>query len=314
MKHFDFTQLTQVVSDCFETLKSNQDGQVAQYIAPLAKVNPEQFALSLYCLDGQVLNLGDVTVPVCLQSVSKPVKYCLALEERGEEDVHQHIGFEPSGQVFNELSLNSQGLPHNPMINAGGIMSCSLIQPQQVLSERFEYIQNTWQQLGSGAAPGFNNTVYQAERMTADRNFALAYFMRENKAFAPQVDLHETLELYFQCCSMELTVSDLAVVAATLARGGIHPISEQRIFKTQTVRHCLSLMQSCGLYNFSGEFAFRIGLPAKSGVSGLLMVVLPGVGGLAIWSPRLDHYGNSVRAVALCQELVKRFPLHIFDY
>lgn len=313
MKSFDFQLFATSLTDAFEALKSNQDGQVAQYIAPLAKVNPEHFALSLFCLDGQTLDLGDVTQPVCLQSVSKPINYCLALEALGEEQVHQHMGFEPSGQVFNELSLNHQGLPHNPMINAGGIMSCSLIQPQRLLSERFEYIQNTWQQLGSGSAPGFNNTVYQAERLSADRNFALAYFMRENKAFTPQVDLLETLELYFQCCSIELNVSDLAVVAATLARGGRHPISDQRIFKPQTVRHCLSLMQSCGLYNFSGEFAFRIGLPAKSGVSGLLMVVLPGLGGLAIWSPRLDHYGNSVRAVALCQQLVKRFPLHIFD-
>jgi glutaminase len=152
-----------------------------------------------------------------------------------------------------------------------------------------------------------------SERRTADRNFALGYFMREHGSFPEGTDLVETLEFYFQCCSIEVDARSLSVVAASLANGGVNPLTGDRVFSADTVRKCLSLMSSCGMYDYSGEFAFTIGLPAKSGVSGGLMIVVPGVMGICVWSPRLDALGNSVRGVAFCKELVGRFNFHVYD-
>ena len=137
--------------------------------------------------------------------------------------------------------------------------------------------------------------------------------MRENGAFPERIDLEDVLDFYFQCCSVELNVETMSVVAATLANGGICPLSGERIFQPETVQHCLSLMSSCGMYDFSGEFAFTIGLPAKSGVSGALMIVVPNIMGICTWSPRIDEVGNSARGIDFCQRLIKTFNFHNYD-
>jgi glutaminase len=199
------------------------------------------------------------------------------------------------------------------MINAGAIMSCSLIKPEGKPAERFDYVLSVWEKLSKPAKPLFNNTVYLSEKQTADRNFALAYFMSEKKKFPQNTNLFETLDLYFQCCSIELTCEGMSLVAATLAKGGVNPVTGERIFDVNTVKNCLSLMNSCGMYDFSGEFAFTIGLPAKSGVGGGLMIVVPNLMGLCVWAPPLDHSGNSVKGVHVCRELVRNFSLHNYD-
>ncbi|WP_416971707.1 glutaminase A [Streptomyces sp. 4F14] len=306
----DFTGLTAEVDRMYRETLPVRTGQVADYIPQLARVDPEQFAVSLCTVDGQRHDIGDFDTAFCVQSVSKTVSYCLALEEHGVDLTHRHVGREPSGQSFNELTLNRQGRPHNPMINAGAIMSCSLIRPGLPLADRFDHVAQTWQRLAGGRRPGFNNAVYLSERDTADRNFALGYAMRESNAFPPGTDLRETLEFYFQCCSIELDARMLGVVAATLAAGGVCPLTGERVFGETTVQHCLSLMTSCGMYDFSGEFAFTIGLPAKSGVSGALMVVIPQLMGVCVWSPRLDELGNSVRGIEMCRKLVETFQVH----
>nr|WP_223006780.1 glutaminase A [Streptomyces roseirectus] len=306
----DFPGLAAEVDRMYQEILPIRSGRVADYIPQLARVDPEQLALSLCTVDGQRHDLGDADTPFCVQSVSKTVSYCLALEEHGADITHRHVGREPSGQSFNELTLNRHGRPHNPMINAGAIMSCSLIRPGLPLADRFDHVAQTWQRLAGGRRPGFNNAVYLSERDTADRNFALGYAMRERQAFPPGTDLRETLEFYFQCCSVELDARMLAVVAATLAAGGVCPLTGERIFGETTVQHCLSLMTSCGMYDFSGEFAFTIGLPAKSGVSGALMVVVPQLMGICVWSPRLDELGNSVRGIEFCRRLVETFQVH----
>jgi glutaminase len=309
----DFIKFSEIITDIYETVRSNKGGAVADYIPQLARVDPEYYAIAICTVDGQRFNLGDHDVSYCVQSTCKPINYCMAMEETGEKDVHQHVGREPSGRGFNELTLNKDGLPHNPMINAGAIMSCALVYRELDVSERFDRVMNFWQAMSGGARPGFNNAVYLSERQTADRNYALGYFMREKNAFPPNTDLHEILEFYFQCCSIELTAAAHASVAATLANGGICPVTGDRIMSAETAKCCLSLMYSCGMYDFSGEFAFSVGLPAKSGVSGSLVLVVPGVCGITVWSPRLDHYGNSVRAVDISQRLVSRFNFHIYD-
>lgn len=309
----DFESFCKELEKIFTATLKNKNGKVADYIPQLARVDPEHFALSICTIDGQRFSLGEANTNFCLQSSCKPVNYCLALEELGDKVVHSHVGREPSGQSFNELTLNQQGLPHNPMINAGAMMSCALIGRHENIADRFSKVSKTWEALCGDKHMNFNNSVYLSERQTADRNFALAYFMREKNAFPEHTNLTETLEFYFQCCSMESCTYDLSVAAATLANAGTNPLTGNVIFKSSTVQNCLSLMLSCGMYDFSGEFAFKIGLPAKSGVSGALLLVIPNLMGISIWSPRLDTLGNSVRGVEFCERLVERFSFHQYD-
>jgi len=309
----DFSAFARDLERIFDASFGNEAGRVADYIPQLARVDPHQFGAAVCTIDGQRASFGDASEPFCLQSACKPISYCIALEERGEEKVHAHVGWEPSGHSFNELTLNDRGLPHNPMINAGGIMSCALIAPDLPVAERFEHVMSIWRELTGGAALGFNNPVYLSERQTADRNFALAHFMREKKAFPPGINLVEVLEFYFQCCSIEITCERAAVAAATLAGGGVCPLTGRRVFEPATVQRCLCLMTSCGMYDFSGEWAFRIGLPAKSGVSGVIMTVVPNIMGLCTWSPRLDDNGNSVRGIDFFRRLVEVFSFHAYD-
>ncbi|MEJ2122792.1 MAG: glutaminase A, partial [Alphaproteobacteria bacterium] len=312
--------------------RENRDGAAADYIPQLDLKGPalDQWGAAVCTIDGQRHSVGDADVFFPIQSMCKPISYCLAVEEHGLDVVHSYIGHEPSGGSFNELALNKVNRPHNPMINAGAILSSALIKlgsKQQLIEamemtdadargwagSRFDYVMERWQALCGGMKPHFSTPVYLSERETADRNFALAYYMREKGAFPKGVDLNDVLDLYFQSCSIELTAEMMSVVAATLANGGICPVTGERVFATQTVQHCLSLMSSCGMYDYSGEFAFAIGLPAKSGVGGGIMVVIPNVMGICVWSPRLDQHGNSVRGIEFCRRLVDRFNFHNFD-
>ena len=328
----DFPDFCDDVREIYEATLANRSGKAADYIPQLDLPEPEvdQYGVSVCTIDGQRFSIGDSQEFFSVQSTGKPIMYCLALEEHGVEKVHQHVGHEPSGVSFNELALNKNNQPHNPLINAGAIISCSLVKLREKgeklrqgnLTEmdrrgwagtRLDYLMERWQALCGGERPRFSSPVYLSERQTADRNFALGYFMREKGAFPEGIDLEDVLDFYFQSCSVELNAETMSVVAATLANGGICPLSGERIFQPQTVQHCLSLMSSCGMYDFSGEFAFTIGLPAKSGVSGALMIVIPNVMGICTWSPRVDDLGNSVRGIDFCQRLIKTFNFHNYD-
>jgi glutaminase len=309
----DFSTFAKELTAIFDEVNTIRMGKLPTYIPQLERVDPEKFAMSVCTVDGQRFSTGDCDDYFCVQSCSKPMTYCLALEEQGEDVVHSYVGREPSGKTFNELTLNTKGLPHNPMINAGAIMCGALIKKGGDASDRFDYVMEKWKTAAGGQKIGFNNAVYLSERQTADRNFALGYFMREKKAFPPDVELLDVLEFYFQCCSIETTTKSMAIIASTLANGGICPLTGVQVFSPGHVKNCLSLMLSCGMYDFSGEFAFTVGIPAKSGVSGAIMLAIPNVGGIAVWSPLLDELGNSVRGVEFCKRLVSRFKFHTFD-
>ena len=286
---------------------------LVDHAGELARVDPEQFAVALCTIDGQRFALGDSKVDFSIQACSKPINYCLALEEHGEEYVHGYVGREPSGRRVNEMVLTGAGLPHNPLINAGAIMCTALIRQDLNPSDQFDHIMSMWTALAGGAKPGFNNAVFLSERKSSDRNFALAYMMRERKVFPEGTDLIAALELYLQSSAIELDAEMMAVVAATLANGGVCPINDERILQPKTVRNCLSLMYSCGMNELSGEFAFLIGLPAKSGEGGALLLIIPNVMGICVWSPRLGPSGNSVRGVEFCKRLIHSFNFHNYD-
>jgi glutaminase len=305
--------LEKIVSEIYEEVRQNRAGKVADYIPQLAKVNPDLFGVSICTTKGEFINFGETNFEFCLQSTSKPLNYCIARELTSKEKVHHHVGYEPSGRAFNAHVLNKEGLPHNPMINAGAIMVCSLIEPHLEPAERFERIKEYLVKMSGGKGKiGFDNSVFLSENFHADRNRSLAYFMRENKAFPQNADMERTLALYFQGCSITLNCETMASIAATLANNGVSPVSQEKVLTGDTVQDCLSLMYMCGMYDFSGQFAFEIGLPAKSGVSGCLFVVIPNQMGICIWSPRLDECGNTVRGVDFCRKLVERLDCHIF--
>ncbi|KAJ3106155.1 hypothetical protein HDU97_006972 [Phlyctochytrium planicorne] len=310
----NFESFRESIREIFETVKAKDyGGNVASYIPQLAAVDPNKFGLSFCSIDGQRFNFGDSETDFCVESCCKPIQYCIALEDVGATKVHSHIGREPSGRSFNHMSLLDNKRPFNPMLNAGAIVSCSLIQKGKPLYSRFDHVMKTWSKLYGGAKVSFNNSVYLSERETADRNYALGYMMKEAGAFPPDTDLQETLEFYFQCCSLEGTTDKMATMASTLANGGVCPLTGEHVFEPGTVRNCLSLMATCGMYDYSGEWHFTVGIPAKSGVSGAIFAVIPGVGGFCCWSPPVDSIGNSRKAVEIFKALSDRFTFHLLE-
>jgi len=331
-----------LIAQLHERIRGNTEGDVASYIPELANVNPDLLAISFCDVNGKQTHIGDTSFDFCLQSCSKPLTYCLArmLQAREMEqqasssssssssspqpqrvvDVHSHVGYEPSGRAFNDFALNRDGLPHNPLINAGAIMVASLVKPDHEPSDRFNTVLEFYRDMcGHAGRVGFDNGVFLSEKHHADRNLSLAYFMREKGAFVgtpTPSQLMDHLNLYFQCCSVTINARMGSIMAATLANQGTCPLSGQRVVQPDIVKDVLAIMYGCGMYDYSGQFGFEVGLPAKSGVSGCVLLVVPNVGGLCIWSPRLDRQGNSVRGLDCCRvftELTKS-RYHLFGW
>uniref|UniRef100_A0A8C4I3L8 glutaminase n=1 Tax=Dicentrarchus labrax TaxID=13489 RepID=A0A8C4I3L8_DICLA len=309
----DFQSFTSHIDELYESAKNLSGGQVADYIPQLAKFSPDLWAVSLCTVDGQRHTVGDTKVPFCLQSCVKPLKYAVAVHDYSTEYVHSFIGKEPSGLRFNKLFLNDDDKPHNPMVNAGAIVCTSLIKQGAGNAEKFDYVMNFLKKMAGNEYVGFSNATFQSERESGDRNFAIGYYLKEKKCFPEGTDMTSVLDFYFQLCSIEVTCESASVMAATLANGGICPITGERVLSPEAVRNTLSLMHSCGMYDFSGQFAFHVGLPAKSGVAGGILLVVPNVMGIMCWSPPLDKLGNSVRGIQFCLDLVELFNFHNYD-
>lgn len=283
------------------------DGQVATYIPELAKADPSLFAIVVATVDGQVYEVGDSRVPFTIQSVSKPLAYGLALQDCGAQAVGQRVGVEPSGEAFNSISLEpSTGRPLNPMINAGAIAISSMLAAAhggdalaQLLAVTSAY---------AGRPLQIDTAVFESERATGHRNRAIGHLLRNYEIIGS--DPEPALDLYFQQCAVQVHARDLALTAATLANGGVNPVTGQRAVDEQHVGAILSLMTTCGVYDFSGEWVLRVGMPAKSGVGGGIMAVLPGQLGIAVFSPALDAQGNSARGVRAFELLSTELGLH----
>lgn len=308
--------MQEIIEKLFNELKDLNEGNVADYIPELAKVDPNKFGISICKVDGQQIHVGDTNDYFCLQSCSKPLSYCIAHDIMGRDELHKKVGYEPSGQAFNAFILNKSGLPHNPMINAGAIMVASQIGKGQEPSKRFNIIKTYYNKLtGETAKTGFDNSVFLSEQHNADRNISLAYYMRENGAFKDKMspnEIMESLNLYFQQCSTTINSKMGAVIAATLANAGVCPLTSEQVVSTDAVKDCLTLMYGCGMYDYSGQFSFEVGLPAKSGVSGCILLVIPNKMGVCIWSPPLDDQGNSFKGIEFCKRFSREMDLHIF--
>lgn len=286
------------------------EGKVADYIPELAKADPNWFGISIVTADGQVFEAGDCLQSFTIQSVSKPFIYGLALEDLGLEPVLARVGVEPTGEAFNSIVLDEvSNRPFNPMVNAGAIATSDLIAGKD-FPERVTRMLDMFGRY-CGRKVHIDNSVFMSERLTGHRNRAIAHLMLNFGIVSPRLD--EALELYFQQCSVLVTAHDLAMMAATLANGGVHPVTGERAIPQQYVKYLLSIMHSCGMYDYAGEWAFRVGIPAKSGVGGGILAVVPGQLGIGIFSPPLDAKGNSVRGVRVCKELSEKFGLHCFE-
>lgn len=309
----NFEEFCTDIDNLYQLVEPDRSGANADYIPVLRDTDPERWGVAFCSVDGQRYTRGHVHDFFSIQSTSKPMTYGLALSALGSAYTHEWVGMEPSGRAFNHPELLPDYRPFNPMVNAGAIMTCSVLAsafaeatPQELIAR----VGDTWARMSGGVVRLSEETML-SEKATADNNFALAYLMRGRKGLpAP---LEQTLDLYFGLCSLELTCDSMAVAAATLANGGVCPITGERIFTAEVVKAMLSLMASSGMYNNAGEFFFHIGIPAKSGVSGVVMVVIPNFGGFATFSPQLDSFGNSVRGVQFFRKLVANFTFHTFD-
>lgn len=302
--------LRETLTGLHQKYRDLDDGVVASYIPELALADPKWFGIVIASVDGQVIEIGDWNQTFTIQSISKPFVYGLALESCGREAVLQKVAVEPSGDPFNSITLHEESnRPFNPMVNAGAIATADLI-PGSGLTERSKRLLNGMRRF-VGHDVFVDTSVFTSERSTGHRNRAIAHLMLNFDMISSRVD--ETLELYFQQCSVLVNCRDLAVMGATLANGGINPLTSERAISDKYIRDILSVMLSCGMYDFSGEWAYRVGLPAKSGVSGGVLAVIPGRGAIAVYSPRLDAKGNSVRGIKVCEDLGEQFGLHSFD-
>jgi glutaminase len=282
------------------------DGALADYIPELTHVDPTGFGLTLSSADGFLYESGDARTEFTIQSISKPFTYGLALDLVGEEAVDAKIGVEPSGDAFNEISVDERTkTPKNAMINAGAIAAVSLV-PGASPDERFAKIVDFYSAC-AGRPLELDEDVYRSEKATGNRNRAIAYMLT---SFGVLDEPDDVLDVYFRQCSLRVTSVDLARMAATLARGGVNPQTGRRVTDAAVVRRMLSVMVTCGMYNGAGDWVSAVGMPAKSGVGGGITAVLPGELGIGVYSPLLDDRGNSVRGVLTCRALSQRLGLH----
>lgn len=300
-----------ILLELYENYQPDFSGAVATYIPELAKADPADFAIVLATTDGHVYEVGQSRREFTIQSISKPFVFSLALQEHGREEVLRKVGVEPSGDAFNAIVFDETGnRPFNPMVNAGAIAVSALVSGDSVES-RLQRILATFGDF-AGRPLQVDETVFESERATGHRNRAIAYLELNAGMLHEPVEDH--LDLYFRQCSILVTARDLAAMAATLANYGVNPLTGRQAVAAHHVQGILSVMASCGMYDFAGEWSYRIGLPAKSGVAGGIIAVLPGQFGIGLYSPLLDAKGNSVRGVRVCEALSSRFALHMFAH
>src|SRR6201986_4063264 len=303
------TPLLRFLDHCHAEFSGEHGGDVADYIPELGKAAPDHFGICLATIDGHVYEVGDSRIPFTIQSMSKPFVFALALDTLGAERVERAIGVEPSGDPFNSIRLNADNHPFNPMVNAGAIACSGLIHKAKGRGA-FDYIR---QALGrfAGRELGMDEAVYASESATGDRNRAIGYLLRNSDVITD--DVSAVLDVYFRQCAVLVPARDIAVMAATLANRGINPVTGEQVMTPYAISRTLSVMTSSGMYDYAGEWIYRVGIPAKSGVGGGILAALPARLAAGSYSPRLDKHGNSVRGIKVCEALSAHYDLHMLN-
>ncbi|MEU0649442.1 glutaminase [Streptomyces umbrinus] len=300
------------LAEALRDVESDTSGDLAGYIPELAAADPERLGAAFAMIDGEVYGAGDIDIEFTIQSISKPFIYALALSDRGFDPVLAKVGVEPSGEAFNEISLESDtGRPLNPMINAGAITVHSMAGAEDLNpTERVERVLHGLSAF-AGRRLKMDEAVCASEMEHAHHNLAIAHMLRSHNILTK--DPRAVVDGYTRQCSVLVTTRDLAMMAATLANRGINPLSGEQVVPEPVVRQVLSVMFSCGMYDAAGDWTTQVGIPAKSGVAGGLIGALPGQIGIATFSPRLDRHGNSVRGVSLFERFSSDMGLHVME-
>lgn len=309
-------EVTEHIILLYHQLKSCEDGKCATYIPQLAEADPNWFGVSVVTVDNKVFEIGDVDKYPSIQSCGKPLNYALAIQEHGIEKILDRVNVEPSGRSFNDSALDEKHRPFNPQINAGAILIASLIKSHLPRADRFKYVRDKWSKV-TGREAGFDNTVFLSEEDSCDRNLSIVYKMISEGSYPDEFSrdqIMKSFQLYLQCCSITINTTGLARFAATLANSGVIPGTDEQFISPEIGQNVLSVMDSSGMYNYSGRWGFTIGVPAKSGVSGMIYIVIPRICGITVFSPPLDEYGNSVRGVKFFTKFAKRFNIHKFNF
>ncbi|MEM8779255.1 MAG: glutaminase A, partial [Cyanobacteria bacterium P01_G01_bin.49] len=299
------------LKDLYNRYLPLKTGQNASYVPELAQVNPDLLGISIVTTNGRTYSVGDTSMLFTIQSISKPLVYGMVLEDWGWDYVLDKIGVEPTGEPFNDV-LDFQEIQerkYNPMVNAGAIATTSLIKGEtlEIRQQRlFEMFRRYF-----GREVSLNQSIFWSRKTRDNLNRAIAYIMLNFGLIEGKVE--EVLDLYFQQCSVMVNCQDLALMAATLANTGLNPITGERAINEHYAKNLMSVMFTSGLYEFSGQWAYQVGLPAKSGLSGAIIGIVPNQIGIAVFSPPLGEHYKSVRGVKIFEELSNKFQLHIFD-
>ncbi|OYV44717.1 MAG: glutaminase A [Acidocella sp. 20-57-95] len=303
-------ELEILVKKVYAQYLGNLKGELADYIPELAKVAPDQFGIALGLPSGRVVSVGDANAEFTIQSISKAYTYTMLLDLIGADETLKVVGVQPSGDPFNTISLDARtNRPLNPMVNTGAIAVAGKLL-ELLGKEAFDKILDTFSQ-AAGRRLSFDQKVFESERDTGHRNRAIGHLLRAAHVYEAPVD--DVLDIYFKQCSILVTAADLAVMGATTANLGVNPRTKQRVFGLDPVRQALSVMFTCGMYDGAGDWACKVGLPAKSGVGGGILAVVNRQIGIGVFSPRLDASGNSVRGQLSCAKLAEDLGLHAFD-
>ena len=303
-------RVAELMAQVHERYAGLTTGEVADYIPILAAADPAWFGLALVGVNGTTEVAGDAGIQFSIQSISKAFVFALVCEAIGHEAVHARVGVNNTGLAFNSViavELND-GSPMNPMVNAGAIATTALM-PGASSEEQWENIRDGLSRF-AGRQLDVDAAVYQSEAQTNQRNQAIARLLQSYGRL--DADPLSTVDIYTRQCALAVTATDLAVMGATLANGGVNPITGEQVVSSDVCRDTLAVLASCGLYERSGEWLFEIGLPAKSGVSGGILAVAPGKGALASFSPPLDSAGNSIRGQRACAYLSRALGLNLF--
>ncbi|WP_419152111.1 glutaminase A [Aeribacillus alveayuensis] len=295
-----------------EAKKVTKYGKVADYIPALAEANQHDLSAAIYYVDGTCVKAGEMETYFTLQSISKVLTLALALMDHGQEYVFERVGMEPTGDPFNsiaKLETVNPSKPLNPMINAGALAVTNMIKGKNK-EEKFERIITFVRNLTNNHTISISEKVAQSEYDTAWLNRSLCYFLKEHGII--QGDVEELMELYTKQCAIQMHSLDLAKIGAVFALNGKHPETGMQLIPEKIARLCKTFMVTCGMYNASGEFAIKVGIPAKSGVSGGILAVVPNRYGIGIFGPSLDEKGNSISGIRLLELLSAKYSLSIF--
>ncbi|MBC5785515.1 glutaminase A [Ramlibacter sp. USB13] len=303
-------EIRALVETAYARFRSERAGAVADYIPALAEADPDAFGICLANTRGDTFALGDAEQAFSIQSVSKPFAFALVCDALGAEEAALRLGVDATGLAFNSIMAVELRADRttNPMVNSGAIATTSLV-PGANAEERWQNVQQGLSRF-AGRPLAFDERVYRSEAATNQRNAGVAHLLRGYQRL--YCDPDEATDVYTRQCSLLVTARDLAVMGATLASGGVNPVTSEQVVAADTCRRVLAVMATAGLYERSGLWLYDVGLPGKSGVSGGIVTVSPGKGAVATYSPPLDAAGNSVRGQLVTRFLSERLGLNLF--